>query len=94
MAERKKVPLPPTLAKLREWEKAGPGRSVVKSVRKVGAKREHVVSCRINREIAALGVGDSPALAMRDACSKLWKASLAATASPTNEKPKWSRKKP
>lgn len=54
---------------------------------------EHVVACRVNREIAALGVGATPEEAMRDACSRLWEAALRAAGAATNKKPKWSRGK-
>lgn len=94
VTSRPKTPITPgsSQARLDDWEKAGPGRSVVKSTRKRGAEREHVVACRINRELAALGVGSSPVLAMQDACSKLWRASLSSAGEATNPDPKWSRR--
>lgn len=93
MPDRPKAPADgSSQAKLDAWKLAGPGRSVVKSTRGRGTAREHVVACRINRELAALGVGATPEDAMRDACSKLWKASLAAAGVASNPDPKWSRR--
>ena len=95
MSARPKAPAPPgsSLAKLEEWKGAGPGRAVVKSIRRLEGGREHVVACQIDGEIVAIGVGSSPVLAMQDACTKLWEASLSAASGPTNAKPKWSRRR-
>lgn len=80
-------------AKLAQWENAVPGRSIVRSKRGRGASSlEHTCACRVNRELVALGIGRTPEQATADACSRLWRASLAAAGQPSNPDPKWSRR--